>query len=76
MAAVENRATFSMRIGELRIVPVIAIDDAADAAPWATRWRPAGLPLAEVTFRTAAGRAVHPHARATAATCWSGRARC
>ena len=36
------------------IVPVIAIDDAADAAPLAQALCEGGLPCAEVTFRTAA----------------------
>lgn len=42
------------RIREFGIVPVIVIDDAADAVPLATALSEAGLPCAEVTFRTAA----------------------
>jgi 2-dehydro-3-deoxyphosphogluconate aldolase/(4S)-4-hydroxy-2-oxoglutarate aldolase len=40
------------RIGELRIVPVIAIDDAADAADLGEALEEGGLPIAEITFRT------------------------
>lgn len=36
----------------LRIVPVIVIDDPADAVPLARALRDGGLPCAEVTFRT------------------------
>jgi len=42
------------RIGEIRIVPVISMDDAADALPLADALVGAGLPIAEITFRTAA----------------------
>jgi 2-dehydro-3-deoxyphosphogluconate aldolase/(4S)-4-hydroxy-2-oxoglutarate aldolase len=38
----------------LRIVPVIVIDDAADAAPLADALMEGGLPCAEVTLRTPA----------------------
>src|SRR5450432_394570 len=41
-------------IGRCRIVPVIVLDDAADAAPLADALVAGGLPIAEVTFRTAA----------------------
>src|SRR5580704_18084780 len=41
-------------IGQLRIVPVIALDSAADASPLADALVAGGLPIAEVTFRTAA----------------------
>ncbi len=37
-----------------RIVPVVVLDDAADAAPLAQALVAGGLPVAEVTFRTAA----------------------
>lgn len=36
----------------MRVVPVIVIDDAADAVPLATALTEGGLPCAEVTFRT------------------------
>ena len=42
------------RIGELGIVPVIKIEDAAKAQPLAEAMCAGGLPLAEITFRTAA----------------------
>lgn len=41
------------RIRSLRLVPVIVIDDAADAVPLARALADGGLPCAEVTFRTA-----------------------
>lgn len=37
-----------------RIVPVVVLDDAADAAPLAEALVAGGLPVAEITFRTAA----------------------
>ncbi len=42
------------RLGEIRIVPVIALEDAAQAAPLARALAEGGLPAAEVTFRTPA----------------------
>ena len=42
------------KIGELGIVPVVKIDDAKDAAPLAEALIKGGLPVAEITFRTAA----------------------
>ena len=47
-------AALLARLREARIVPVIVIDDAADATPLATALVQGGLPVAEVTFRTAA----------------------
>ena len=47
------------RLRATRLVPVLVIDDAADAAPLAAALAAGGLPLAEVTFRTpAAGEAL------------------
>lgn len=40
------------RIGDLRVVPVVAIDDAADAAGLGDALAAGGLPIAEITFRT------------------------
>jgi 2-dehydro-3-deoxyphosphogluconate aldolase / (4S)-4-hydroxy-2-oxoglutarate aldolase len=40
------------QIRALRIVPVIVIDDALDAVPLAAALTDAGLPCAEITFRT------------------------
>jgi len=42
------------RIGELKLVPVVVIEDAADAEPLADALLAGGLACAEVTFRTAA----------------------
>ena len=44
-------------IGAVRVVPVIVIDDAADAQPLARALKAGGLPCAEVTFRTPAAEA-------------------
>jgi 2-dehydro-3-deoxyphosphogluconate aldolase/(4S)-4-hydroxy-2-oxoglutarate aldolase len=41
------------RVRELRVVPVIVIDDPADAAPLGAALTAGGLSCAEVTFRTA-----------------------
>jgi 2-dehydro-3-deoxyphosphogluconate aldolase/(4S)-4-hydroxy-2-oxoglutarate aldolase len=45
------------RIAELRVVPMIAIDDADKALPLADALIEAGLPIVEITFRTEAGQA-------------------
>ncbi len=42
------------RLRAARIVPVLVIEDALDAAPLAGALTTGGLPIAEVTFRTAA----------------------
>lgn len=42
------------KIGELGVVPVIAIEDAADAPKLGKALLAGGLPCAEITFRTAA----------------------
>lgn len=44
------------QISHIGIVPVIAIDEAEKAVPLAKALVAGGLPAAEVTFRTAAGR--------------------
>jgi 2-dehydro-3-deoxyphosphogluconate aldolase / (4S)-4-hydroxy-2-oxoglutarate aldolase len=43
------------RLRQVRIVPVIVIDDPDDAIPLAGALIEGGLPCAEITFRTAAG---------------------
>lgn len=43
-----------LKLGELGIVPVVKIDDAKDAVPLAQALISGGLPVAEITFRTAA----------------------
>ena len=45
------------QISDIGIVPVIAIDDAEKAVPLAKALAAGGLPVTEVTFRTAAGEA-------------------
>ena len=42
------------KLSLIGIVPVIAIDDAADAVPLCKALSEGGLPCAEITFRTAA----------------------
>ncbi len=42
------------RIGELKLVPVVVIEDAKDSGPLADALAAGGLPCAEITFRTAA----------------------
>jgi 2-dehydro-3-deoxyphosphogluconate aldolase/(4S)-4-hydroxy-2-oxoglutarate aldolase len=42
------------QLGKLKVVPVIALEDAADAGPLGEALAAGGLPVAEVTFRTAA----------------------
>ena len=43
------------RIGEYGIVPLVTLDDPNDAVPLARALVAGGIPIAEVTFRTAAG---------------------
>ncbi|MEO8244618.1 MAG: bifunctional 4-hydroxy-2-oxoglutarate aldolase/2-dehydro-3-deoxy-phosphogluconate aldolase [bacterium] len=45
-------------LSDYGVVPVIAIDDAKDALPLADALIAGGLPVAEITFRTAAARDV------------------
>jgi 2-dehydro-3-deoxyphosphogluconate aldolase/(4S)-4-hydroxy-2-oxoglutarate aldolase len=45
------------QIGRLRVVPVVAIDDADAAGPLADALVAGGLPIAEITFRTNAAEA-------------------
>jgi len=51
------------RISDLGIVPVVKIEDAKDAVPLAQALKDGGLPIAEITFRTAAAedaiKAIH-----------------
>jgi 2-dehydro-3-deoxyphosphogluconate aldolase/(4S)-4-hydroxy-2-oxoglutarate aldolase len=44
-------------LGRLRVIPVVAIDDAADAGALGDALVAGGLPVAEITFRTAAAEA-------------------
>ena len=41
-------------LGSHRVIPVIVIDDATQASPLADALMRGGLPIAEITFRTAA----------------------
>ncbi len=50
----ESTATIVARLRAARLVPVLVIEDAADAVPLARALAAGGLPIAEVTFRTAA----------------------
>ena len=45
-----------LKIGELKIVPVVAIQDAKDAKPLGDALLAGGLACAEITFRTAAAQ--------------------
>ncbi len=45
------------RIGELGVIPMIAIDDADNALRLADTLSEGGLPIVEITFRTEAGQA-------------------
>ncbi|WP_247047202.1 bifunctional 4-hydroxy-2-oxoglutarate aldolase/2-dehydro-3-deoxy-phosphogluconate aldolase [Arthrobacter rhizosphaerae] len=42
-------------LGKWGVIPVVVIDDAANAVPLLTALSQAGLPMAEITFRTPAG---------------------
>ncbi|MDP6545072.1 MAG: bifunctional 4-hydroxy-2-oxoglutarate aldolase/2-dehydro-3-deoxy-phosphogluconate aldolase [Phycisphaerae bacterium] len=42
------------KLGQLKLIPVVVIEDAASAAPLGQALLDGGLPCAEVTFRTAA----------------------
>ncbi|MDP6046112.1 MAG: bifunctional 4-hydroxy-2-oxoglutarate aldolase/2-dehydro-3-deoxy-phosphogluconate aldolase [Phycisphaerae bacterium] len=42
------------KLGQLKLIPVVVIENAADAAPLGQALIDGGLPCAEVTFRTAA----------------------
>jgi 2-dehydro-3-deoxyphosphogluconate aldolase/(4S)-4-hydroxy-2-oxoglutarate aldolase len=45
------------KIGALRLVPVVKIENSEDAVPLGQALLEAGLPIAEITFRTAAAEA-------------------
>jgi len=45
------------RIGELRIIPVVAIEDSGSAGALGDALAAGGLPIVEITFRTAAAEA-------------------
>jgi 2-dehydro-3-deoxyphosphogluconate aldolase/(4S)-4-hydroxy-2-oxoglutarate aldolase len=51
--SLDSRTEVLQRIGRLRVIPVVVLDHADDARPLATALVAGGLPIAEVTFRTA-----------------------
>lgn len=51
--ATSSASRLTTRLRALRVLPVIVIDDPADAVPLATALAAGGLPAAEITFRTA-----------------------
>lgn len=48
--------TMIEKLAEMLVVPVVVLEDAADAEKLADALVKGGLPCAEVTFRTAAAR--------------------
>jgi 2-dehydro-3-deoxyphosphogluconate aldolase/(4S)-4-hydroxy-2-oxoglutarate aldolase len=56
-AAVERAEGVLERIGRVRLVPVAVVSQAAQAAPLADALVGGGLPIIEITFRTAAAEA-------------------
>ena len=50
--AVQRIIEFEKRVAELRIIPVIELEDAKDALPLCDALERGGLPIAEITFRT------------------------
>lgn len=52
-----NQGDIIARIGSVRLLPVVVLDDADHAGPLAEALIAGGLPVAEVTFRTAAAAA-------------------
>nr|WP_298640129.1 bifunctional 4-hydroxy-2-oxoglutarate aldolase/2-dehydro-3-deoxy-phosphogluconate aldolase [uncultured Cardiobacterium sp.] len=49
-----NITTLTEKLRAVKIVPVIALDDAADAVPLGAALRESGIPVAEITFRSPA----------------------
>ena len=49
-----NITTLTERLRAIKIVPVIALDNAADAVPLGAALRKSGIPVAEITFRSPA----------------------
>ncbi|MFC0035213.1 bifunctional 4-hydroxy-2-oxoglutarate aldolase/2-dehydro-3-deoxy-phosphogluconate aldolase [Cardiobacterium valvarum] len=49
-----NITTLTERLRAIKIVPVIALDNAADAVPLGAALRESGIPVAEITFRSPA----------------------
>ncbi|HEY2903614.1 MAG TPA: bifunctional 4-hydroxy-2-oxoglutarate aldolase/2-dehydro-3-deoxy-phosphogluconate aldolase [Polyangia bacterium] len=57
MSSSESVSVVVSKIAQCRLVPVVVIERAEDAAPLARALKAGGLPVAEVTFRTAAAEA-------------------
>jgi 2-dehydro-3-deoxyphosphogluconate aldolase / (4S)-4-hydroxy-2-oxoglutarate aldolase len=57
MSPIDAESPVLKRLAECRLVPVLTIDRVEDAAPLAQALKAGGLPVAEVTFRTAAAEA-------------------
>ena len=49
-----NITTLTEQLRTIKIVPVIALDNAADAVPLGAALRKSGIPVAEITFRSPA----------------------
>ena len=49
-----NITTLTERLRTIKIVPVIALDNATDAVPLGAALRESGIPVAEITFRSPA----------------------
>ena len=49
-----NITTLTEKLRTIKIVPVIALDNAADAVPLGAALRESGIPIAEITFRSPA----------------------
>ena len=49
-----NITTLTEKLRTIKIVPVIALDNAADAVPLGAALRESGIPVAEITFRSPA----------------------
>ena len=49
-----NITTLTEQLRTIKIVPVIALDNAADAVPLGAALRESGIPIAEITFRSPA----------------------
>lgn len=64
------------KVQQIGVIPVIAIEDAAKAVPLARALTAGGIPAAEVTFRTAAGKRPSGRSRRTARRCWWAPAPC
>ena len=50
----ENTEAFMKELENVKVCPVVVLNNADDAIPLAKSLRDGGLPMAEVTFRTAA----------------------